>query len=80
MYRARELFVRDVLPERYTKPTETFTETARPLEIEGVDKLPEGYVFSDWLRCACMNPLCVAIRQIGTCMPSRMTIIHVSPV
>ena len=80
MYRARELFARGVLPDRYTKPTESFNETARPLEIEGVDQLPDGYVFSDWLRCACMNPLCVAIRQIDAYMPSCMTIIHVSPV
>ena len=80
MYRARELFARGVLPERYTKPAETFTETPRPLEVDGVDKLPEGYVFSDWMRCACMNPLCLAVRQIGACVHSCMTIIHALPV
>ena len=59
MYRARELFASGVLPDRYTKPQESFEETAWPEEILGCKKLPEEYIFSDWLRCAYINPLCV---------------------
>ena len=60
MYRARELFARGVLPDRYAKPTESFVETAAPSEFRDItNKLPTGYIFSDWLRCAYINPLCV---------------------
>ena len=60
MHRARELFAKGVLPERYAKPAESFVETAAPVEFGDItNKLPTGYIFSDWLRCAYINPLCV---------------------
>ena len=60
MHRARELFAAGVLPARYAKPSESFVETAAPVEFRDIgNKLPEGYIFSDWLRCAYINPLCV---------------------
>ena len=63
MHRARELFAKGVLPARYAKPTESFVETAAPAEFGDItNKLPEGYIFSDWLRCAYINPICVCGR------------------
>ena len=80
MHRARELFAKGVLPARYAKPAESFVETAAPVEFRDfTNNLPPGYIFSDWLRCAAIKSvMCVAVRQLASCIPSCPTIIYSS--